>query len=315
MLSFTGEGALPHHGEPMTDEARIHIDASVVVHLIATQFPRWGGLPVWRVDSDGWDNSTFRLGDDMKVRLPTAAKYAQQVAKECRYLPQLAPLLPLPISVPLAMGAPDDDYPWPWAIYSWVKGDTATPGLIDDQSRFAIDVAEFLLALQRIDATDGPPAGPQTFYRGGSLSVYDAEVRQCTEVLRDEIDADGAIAVWEVACASPWHGPAVWVHGDIAASNLIVENGSLSAVIDFGCCAVGDPACDLTIAWTLLCGKGREAFRGKLSVDKFMWARARGWALWKALLILAKSPGIRAEQDNARGVIASLLAEHRRETS
>ncbi len=209
----------------MTNDDRIHLDASLVLHLITTQFSNWGNLPVWRVDSDGWDNSTFRLGDDMKVRLPTAAKYAQQVAKECRYLPQLAPLLPLPVPVPVALGAPADVYPWPWAIYRWIKGDTASPERIDDQHRFGVDLAQFLLALQRIDAADGPPAGPHSFYRGGPLSVYDAQARRGLTVLRDEINADEVISVWETALACPWQGPPVWVHGDIVAGNLIVENG------------------------------------------------------------------------------------------
>ncbi len=298
----------------MTNDDRIQIDASLVLHLITTQFPQWGNLSVRRVDADGWDNSTFRLGDDMKVRLPTAAKYVPQVAKEYRYLPRLAPLLPFPVPVPLALGAPADVYPWPWAIYRWVKGDTASPERIGDQRRFAVDLAQFLLALQRIDVAGGPPAGPHSFFRGGSLSVYDADTRRSVAGLGDEINADEAIAVWEAALAGTWHGPAVWVHGDMAAGNLIVENGRLSAVIDFGSCAVGDPACDLAIAWTLLCGKGREEFRAKLSADKFTWARARGWALWKALLTLAKRSGGRADQDQARDVIASVLAEHKHET-
>ena len=298
----------------MTNDDRIQIDASLVLRLITTQFPHWGNLPVRHVEQDGWDNSTFRLGDDMKVRLPTAAKYVSQVAKEHRWLPRLAPLLPLPVPVPLALGAPADVYPWPWAIYPWLKGHTASPERIDDQCQFAADLAQFLGALQRIDVADGPPAGAHSFYRGGALSIYDTDTRRSLAVLRDEINADEAIAVWEAALASPWQGPAVWVHGDMAAGNLIVENGRLSAVIDFGNCAVGDPACDLTIAWTLLCGGGREAFRIKLSADKSTWARARGWALWKALLILAKRPGKRADQDQARGVIASVLAEHRHGT-
>lgn len=297
----------------MTNDDRIQIDASLVLRLITAQFPQWRNLPVRHVDAGGWDNSTFRLGDDMKARLPTAAKYVPQVAKEYRWLPRLAAMLPLPVPVPIVLGAPADVYPWPWAIYSWLKGDTAIPERIGDQRQFAADLSQFLLALQRIDAADGPPAGPHSFYRGGPLSVYDTDTRRSLALLRDEIDADEVIAVWEAALAAPWCGPAVWVHGDLAAGNLIVENGRLSAVIDFGSCAVGDPSCDLTIAWTLLCGDGREVFRKSLSADKSTWARARGWALWKALLIVAERPGKRADQDQARDVIASVLAEHRLE--
>ena len=294
----------------MLDDERIRISSSVVRHLISTQFPNWRNLPIRRVDADGWDNSTFRLGDDMKVRLPASAEYVPQVAKEYRWLPRLAPLLPVGVPMPLALGAPARTYPWPWAVYRWLEGEAASPERIDDQRKFAADLAQFLRALQQIDTVDGPRPGPHSFYRGGSLSTYNAETMQSLAVLRDEIDAHEAVAAWEAALAAPWHGPTVWVHGDMAATNLIVKNGRLTGVIDFGCCAVGDPACDLTIAWTLLSEEGEEAFRTTLSADKSVWTRARGWALWKALLILAKKVGKRADQDQALGIVARVLTEH-----
>ena len=294
----------------MTDDERIRISSSLVRDLISTQFPRWRSLPIRRVDADGWDNSTFRLGDHMKVRLPTHAEYASQVTKEYHWLPRLAPLLPLGVPMPLALGAPADTYPWPWAVYRWLEGETANPERIDDQRKFAVDLAQFLRALQQIDTVDGPRTGKHSFYRGGPLSVYNAETRQSVAVLRGEIDADEAIAVWEAALDTPWRGPTVWVHGDMAAANLIVKNGRLTGVIDFGCCAVGDPACDLTIAWTLLGAEGEEAFRTALSADKSAWTRARGWALWKALFILANKAGKRADQNQALAVVARVLAEH-----
>jgi aminoglycoside phosphotransferase (APT) family kinase protein len=229
----------------MIDDERIRISSSLVRHLISTQFPNWRNLPIRRVDADGWDNSTFRLGDNLKVRLPASAQYVPQVAKEYRWLPRLAPLLPIAVPMPVALGAPADTYPWPWAVYRWLEGETASPERIDDQHKFATDLAQFLRALQRIDAVDGPLPGPHSFYRGGPLSIYNTDTRQSLAVLRGEIDADEAVAVWEAALAAPWHGPTVWVHGDMAAANLIVKNGRLTGVIDFGCCAVGDPACDL----------------------------------------------------------------------
>lgn len=293
----------------MIDDARIRISTSYVRQLISTQFPTWRNLPIRRVHANGWDNCTFRLGDDMKVRLPASAEYAPQVAKEYRWLPRLAPLLPIAVPMPMALGAPTDTYPLPWAVYHWLEGETASPERIDDQHKFATDLAQFLRALQRIDAGDGPLPGPHSFYRGGRLSIYDTDIRQSLAVLLGEIDADKAVAVWEAALSAPWHGPTVWVHGDMAAGNLIVKNGRLTGVIDFGCCAVGDPSCDLTIAWTLLNKEGEEAFRTTLSADRSVWTRARGWALWKALLILAKKLGKRADQNQARGVIARVLAE------
>ena len=291
----------------MSNDDRLEIDTSLVEHLIATQFPRWKDLPVRRVDRDGWDNSTFRLGEDMKVRLPTAERYVPQVIKEHRWLPTLAPLLPLRVPEPLALGEPADGYSWPWAIYRWLEGDTATPERINDERQFATDLAQFLLALQRIKA-DGPVAGPHSFFRGGLLEVYDTETRRTVAVLHDDISANEALALWDAARAAQWLGPAVWVHGDVAAENLIVANGRLCGVIDFGCCAVGDPACDLTVAWTLLEGQGREVFRTTIAADSDTWARARGWALWKALLTFT------GDHDRASRVIAAILAEHRQQT-
>jgi aminoglycoside phosphotransferase (APT) family kinase protein len=295
----------------MTDHDSL--DAALVRRLIAAQFPEWAKLPVRRVDADGWDNRTFRLGDDMKVRLPSAARYVAQVNKEHRWLPYLAPLLPLPIPIPLAVGKAAEGYPRPWSVQRWLDGETAAPERIADPREFAISLAQFLLALQRIAAANGPPAGPHSFFRGGPLSIYDADTRRCLEVLQDEIDTAEASAVWDAALAARWHGPAVWVHGDFAIGNLLVTDGRLSAVIDFGSSAIGDPACDLVIAWNFLAGDSRDAFRATLSADAATWARARGWALWKALLVLEANAGNGSVQEPARRVIAEILAEHRRE--
>lgn len=293
----------------MTDD-RFAIDAALVRRLIATQFPEWANLPVRRVAANGWDNSTFRLGHTMKVRLPTAERYVAQVEKEYLWLPRLAPLLPLPIPEPLAIGTPAGSYPWPWSVYRWLEGETAAPERIVDQRRFAIEVVEFLLALQRIDAAGGPPAGKSNFHRGGSLEVYDAETRSCIAALRGEIDAEQATAVWEAAISARWRGPSVWVHGDVAAGNLLVQDGRLSAIIDFGSCAVGDPACDLVLAYTFLTEDAREAFRTTVAVNEATWARARGWALWKALLTLSGNPAIPFATEPAHRIVANVLSDH-----
>lgn len=156
---------------------KLDINMSLVSRLIAAQFPHWADLPIEPVESDGWDNRTFRLGDEMAVRLPSAERYSEQVKKEHRCLPRLAPLLPLPIPFPLAMGVPADGYPWHWSIYRWIEGENAMTGTIDDLSRFATTLARFLAALQQIDAAAGPPPGQHNFFRGGPLAVYDAETR------------------------------------------------------------------------------------------------------------------------------------------
>jgi aminoglycoside phosphotransferase (APT) family kinase protein len=294
----------------------VDINASLVRQLITEQFPQWADLPIKPVNFVGWDNRTFHLGDDMTVRLPSAEGYAAQVEKEHRWLPRLAPLLPLPIPVPLAMGAPVDGYPWHWSVYRWLDGEIATVGRIADLSQFATTLAQFLTALQRIDSTGGPPPGPHNFYRGGPLTFYEREARQAIVALDGKIDSDAVTDVLEAALAATWHGESVWFHGDVAAGNLLVINGRLSAVIDFGTSGVGDPACDLAIAWTLFEGESREAFRSILPLDDATWARGRGWTLWKALIVYAGLPGTNTlEIEKSRRVIAEVLADHNRSSA
>lgn len=220
----------------------------------------------------------------MLVRLLSAEKYAQQVGKEHRWLPRLACLLPLEISDPLAMGAPTEEYPWRWSIYRWLEGQSATTVPIESLSEMAKRLAEFLLALQHIDASEGPLAGTQSFYRGGSLTHYDAQFRRALTILKDKIDVNVATKIWEESLATSWQRPPVWVHGDISPMNLLVRKNLLSAVIDFGQLAVGDPACDLTIAWTLFQGESRELFCSMFPFDAATWTRARAWTLWKFVI-------------------------------
>lgn len=293
----------------------VDIDASLVTRLVDSQFPQWADLPITPAEPDGWDNRTFRLGEDMSVRLPSAEAYTAQVEKEHRWLPILAPRLPLPIPVPLAMGIPAEGYPWKWSVYRWLEGAPASTERIDDLTEFATTLARFLASLQQIDPTDGPPPGQHNFFRGGPLETYDAETRTAIAALDDQIATDTATAVWETAIAATWHGAPVWFHGDVAAGNLLVRDGRLSAVIDFGSSGVGDPACDVTIAWTLLSGESREAFRAALPVDAATRARGRGWALWKGLITLAGHIDTNpAEAATARRVVDEVLADHEQST-
>src|ERR1700733_6093885 len=201
------------------------IEETLVRRLVATQFPRWKDLPVTPVALSGWDNRTFHLGDSMLVRMPSAAEYAAQVEKEHKWLPQLAPLLPLFIPNPLVMGEPSDEYPWKWSIYRWLKGDSAAMVQITNLHDFATRLARFLIVLQHIDPTYGPPSGPHSFYRGGPLSIYDAEIREAIVTLKDRIDTNAATEIWEMALGTTWHKSPVWVHGDISAGNLLVQDG------------------------------------------------------------------------------------------
>lgn len=272
---------------PRMTTAALIIDASLVRRLVDSQFPQWKNLPIRPVTVDGWDNRTFHLGKNMSVRLPSAANYELQVEKEHKWLPKLAPYLPLPIPVPLAMGKPAHGYPWKWSIYQWLEGESACAAPIHDLAAFATDLARFLSALHRVDTTGGPAPGFHSFYRGGSLSVYDSDMRRAIDSLKGKINTAAANAIWEEALSSSWENPPVWVHGDISAGNLLVKMGKLCAVIDFGQLAVGDPACDLAVNWTLFHGKSREIFQRALSLDKNTWARACGWALWKAAIVAA----------------------------
>lgn len=285
-------------------DGRAGIDAGLVERLVARQFPQWAGLPVRPVEVDGWDNRTYRLGDDMTVRLPTAEGYAPAVQKEHRWLPVLAPSLPVPVPVPLALGVPGEGYPFPWSVRRWLDGRTASPDLVDDLAGFAVSVAEFILALHRVDASDGPRAGAHSFYRGASPGHYDDGTRRALAALEGSIDARRAAAVWEDVLRAPqWSGPPRWFHGDIAHGNLLVDGGKLTAVIDFGTSGVGDPACDLVIAYTMFSGESRRAFREAVALDDATWARARGWALWKALITLADG------NEESRRVVDEVLAD------
>jgi aminoglycoside phosphotransferase (APT) family kinase protein len=293
----------------------VSLDTALVRRLVAAQFPQWADLPIKPVEFDGWDNRTFHLGADMTVRLPSAERYVPQVEKEHHWLPRLAPHLPLPIPAPLARGVPAEGFPWPWSIYRYLEGETAAIARIADLRQFAIALARFLAALQRIDPSDGPSPGSHNFFRGAPVAVYDAQTRDAIATLDGRIDVGAALALWETALDCRWDRPPVWMHGDVAAGNLLVRDGALAAVIDFGCLGVGDPACDLTIAWTFLTGESREAFCAALPLDDATWARGRGWALWKALITLARCIDSNPEEaGKARYVIDQVLVDHQRAT-
>ncbi len=288
------------------------IDAPLVRDLVSTQFPEWAGLSVSPVEHDGHDNRTFRLGSDKLVRLPSHGRYEPQVDKEHLWLPRLAPLLPLPIPTPVAMGAPGSGYPFKWSVYKWIEGEIATTARIDDIKVLATELAEFMVALQAIDPSMGPSPGPHNFYRGGSLAVYEEETLNVIDELDEAIDRVAALSVWEAARSAPDHPRTTWLHGDLAASNLLVEGGRLKAVIDFGICGVGDPSCDLKIAWTFFDRATRRTFRERLGLDGATWARGRGWALWKNAKWLAEE--IRrggTDIGAARRCVDEILRDHR----
>ena len=284
------------------------ITAEVVARLVAEQFPAWAELPVVPVAESGWDNRTFRLGDALTVRLPTAEWYVAAVAKEHTWLPRLAPHLPLPIPVPVALGSPGAGYPWPWSVRRWLDGRPAAVDRIADPVAFARDLAPVpRRAVGR--RRRGRPC------RGGAL----VPPRRCARGVRRgdprrarrarPAGRPGRGADVGRRAGGPWTGAPVWFHGDVAEGNLLVDAaGRLAAVIDFGTSGVGDPACDLVIAWTLFDGPSRAAFVEGVGQDAATWARARGWALWKALITVAAPDAAPRHVAGARRTLGRLLA-------
>lgn len=290
----------------------VDTDASLVRRLLSTQFPRWADLPIEPVASAGTDNALYRLGNDLAVRLPRIHWATGQVQKEHEWLPNLAPLLPLAIPVPEAMGEPGEGYPWQWSVYRWLDGENATLERLADASQAAIDLAGFVAALQRVDTAGGPLPGQHNSRRGVPLSERDSLTRAAIASLRGLIDTDAATSAWEAALEAPvWPNSPVWIHGDLQSGNLLATDGKLTAVIDFGCLGVGDPACDTIVAWNLFEAEARHAFRDTLHVDEATWARGRGWALSTALIALpyyrTSNPVLAAIATHA---IAEVLAEH-----
>ncbi|HEY2698503.1 MAG TPA: aminoglycoside phosphotransferase family protein [Pseudonocardiaceae bacterium] len=291
----------------MSDEP-IEPTPELVHTLIAGQFPEWSRLPVRPVGKPGVDNKTFRLGEDKLVRMPRFSRWVGQVRREQRWLPVLAPHLPLAVPVPLAQGEPGDGYPFPWSVYAWLTGENASRAALADHEQAATDLAGFLGALWSIDATDGPPPEWSNGFRGVGVgdesdsAVVAWRIEKRIAALAGLVDTDALRAVYADAVAAPvWAKSPVWVHGDPAPGNLLIRDGRLSAVIDFGTLAVGDPAVDLIGAWTLLDPHGRDLFRAALDIDDATWARGRAWAL-SALL-----PAPDAVDDDARRNLAELI--------
>jgi aminoglycoside phosphotransferase (APT) family kinase protein len=284
------------------------VDAALVRGLIERQFPQWAGLDIWPVAEDGWDNWTFHLGDRMKVRLPSAEGYAEQASKESIWLPRLAPHLPLEVPSPIGVGAPDETFPWPWSVYQWIEGAPVTREI--DMTLMARHLAQFLKALQAIPADGGPAPGQHSYLRGADpMEAYGAEGRRYVEQLAGRIDVAAAQAVFDRAERARSRCSPVWVHGDVAAGNLLSRDGRLSAVLDFGSSAVGDPSCDLAIAYVLFDEPARRIFRDEIGLDEDTWARARAWTLWKAALLALEGRMVHPAEHSPLAVIEAVICE------
>ena len=274
-----------HDDEVTTSDALVRA-------LLAAQFPQWAGLPLAPVPSAGTDNALYRLGDELVVRMPRIQWAAGDAADEWRWLPRLAPRLPLAIPAPLALGEPGEGYPWQWGVYRWLPGADATQTPVADPSQLARDLAEFILVLQRIETTGWPPPEPPRSGRAEPLATRDAETRACIAELEslglhDAATSAALTAAWDAALAEPpYSGPPIWVHSDLSPLNFIVRDGRLSAIIDWSALGVGEPACDLIPAWSAFSAEARGVFRASIAVDDATWARGRGLALSIALIAL-----------------------------
>ncbi|MCX5521748.1 aminoglycoside phosphotransferase family protein [Streptomyces bobili] len=284
----------------------VDVDSALVRRLVAAQFPEWASLPAERLTSSGTENAMFRLGADKVVRLPRHPGAVESVAYEVRWLERLGPRLSVAAPVPLARGGPGEGFPWPWSVYRWLDGRNPVTGALERPEALAADLGAFVAGLREVDARGGPPG-----YRGMPLADRDAPTRSALGQLEGRIDVAAVTALWEEALRAPGRTePPAWAHGDLSPGNVLVADGRLAAVIDFGCVGVGDPAVDLIVAWNLLPASARATFREKVGTDDAEWARGRGWALSISLIQLPyyweTNPPL---AENSQHVIREILAE------
>ena len=289
-------------------DGEVDIDAGLVRRLVAAQFPRLTDLPIRELQATGTVNAIYRLGDHLCARLPRVQDWAQDLDKEWQWLPRLAPHLSLQIPEPVAHGHPESSYPFAWAIYRWIDGQPYADALVDDEREAARELAQFVAELRRIDPVGAPRGGRRP------LRELDAVTRAAIRSARDAIDTEAAMAAWERSLQAPaCNGTAVWIHTDLLRSNVLVRDGRLCAVIDFGGAGVGDPAADVIAAWSVFGHTGRGVFRDTLDVDDGTWDRARGFALHQAALIIPyyreTNPGFVAP---AKRTVGEILADSNR---
>ncbi len=290
------------------------VEASMVQSLIATQFPQWANRRLDRLASSGSSNVLFRLGDELCVRLPRNPWAAEQLAKEQAWLPELAGRTTLSVPRQLAVGKPVDVFPHPWSILRWLDGEPLSGTEPFEELESAERLAEFIGELEDIDPAGGPAPGRHNVSRGAPLARWDRDTRAGISAMEGLIDTGLAASLWDDTLAAPeWDRPGVWIHGDLQTSNLLLVNGPIGGVIDFGCLGVGDPAYDLLPAWTVFGAVGRERFRSALDVDEATWRRGQGWALSFGVMVFSyfrtTNPGLAT---TARRTVDRVLDDARR---
>jgi aminoglycoside phosphotransferase (APT) family kinase protein len=262
-------------------EDEIDVDVRMVRQLVAEQFPGLSDLPVAEVRSVGTVNAVYRIGAELCARLPRVAGWADDLEREQRWLPWLAPRLPLDVPQPVATGRPGAGYPFAWAVYRWLEGEPYGDDAAIDEVRAAADLAAFVRALRSLDPAGAPAAGRRP------LRELDETTRAAIVASRSVVDSDGAAAAWSDSLrGARWSGDPVWIHTDLLRPNILTRSGRISAVIDFGGAGVGDPAADVVAAWATFGPRGRATYRAELDVDDDTWRRARGYALHQAAMII-----------------------------
>ncbi len=268
--------------------AEFTIGASLVRALLLEQHPDLAQLPLVEVGA-GWDNTIFRLGDLLAVRLPRRAASAPLIEHEQRWLPALAARLPLPVPVPFRSGRPGQGFPWSWSVVPWFAGESTLNAPPQDVAAWLAALGDFLRVLHQ----PAPPDAPQNPWRGIPLAKRADKLRQDVQQLDGLVDGRAVLDLWdEIVATPPWPGPPMWIHGDLHLGNLLIDGGRLSAVLDFGDLAAGDPATDLSVVWMLppsaqvSVAASRRCFT---AADDDTWTRARGWALALGLAYLSGS--------------------------
>ena len=287
-----------------TPAAEVAIDEPLVRRLLLAQRLDLAALPL-TVVANGWDNTVVRIGGELMARLPRRAAAAHLIANEQRWLPVLAPRLPLAVPVPEFVGEPSDEFPWSWTIGRWLPGESAAEAPPVDPAATAEVLGAFVRDLHVV----APDDAPTNEFRGVALAARADAVEQRVAALADRIDAPRTLATWHALLATPvWDGPPLWLHGDLHPSNMLTLDGRLSAVIDFGDITAGDPGTDLAVAWMMFDATNRRRFRAVAGIDDHTWHRAAGWALSLSLAYLTgddstSMPAI------GRATLAAVLAE------
>ncbi len=270
-------------------EDEIPIGPALVRALVDRALPQYADLALRPLEASGSSNALFRLGDGLLVRLPRQPGGTASIEKEARWLPVVAPRLPVPVPHVVAVGEPDLGYPERWSVTTWLPGrppTVVTGGGDGDRRVLAEDLAEVVTRLRGLEVPAGATEDASLrWYRGRPLPEHDADFRESVDACRRvpdlDLDLDALVRVWDaaVAATAPVLEPR-WFHGDLCAENLLVHDGRLAGVLDFGGLAVGDPTVDLMLAWEVLDAAGRETFRRALAVDDGTWLRGSGWAVF-----------------------------------